>query len=485
MAQGIRLRNRLTLWSLILFGLLFGGGGFFWFSSQEQQLESRLDEQLLSYVEDFDFLYSGAAAFDQTQAGTCKIFNQFTRHLDRNLGIALYTARGDLLCSNQQAIRLQLSLEAVQSKNGQGDIQVLTTLARSNGTLVRVITAPIIRQGDAVLKLQLARGLDHLHQRQWPLALSLSATWLVAMICCGITLWLLIGTLTSPLEDFTNHLKMVNEDNFLQGYAFPKSAGRELIALAENYTEMTCRIGRSLQRAKQFSADVTHELRTPLTILKGETELALRNDKSKNQLLEALASNLEEISRMSHLIEDLLMLSKSELGEIPLKLEALNLTAMLEELYGQAQILAEEKQISIEIRGLDNQVSLFADPYRLRQVFLNLLANAIKYTPDGGKVAIDCHLQGEQVRVIVEDTGIGIDSQHQEHIFDRFYRIDKTRNRHDGGSGLGLAIAKWIVDAHRGSIRVCSVPGQGSSFAVTLPLTILSGPAKETAPLLP
>ncbi|NOQ51311.1 MAG: hypothetical protein GQ578_03680 [Desulfuromonadaceae bacterium] len=152
-------------------------------------------------------------------------------------------------------------------------------------------------------------------------------------------------------------------------------------------------------------------------------------------------------------------------------MEALDLGTLLEELHEQAKILAESKQIKLELKGEEEQISLFADGARLRQVFLNLLTNAIKYTPEGGLIIINWSLQGEAARIIIEDTGIGIDSEHQQHIFDRFYRIDKTRNRNDGGSGLGLAIAKWIVDAHAGSIRVCSVPGQGSKFAITLPLT--------------
>jgi signal transduction histidine kinase len=216
---------------------------------------------------------------------------------------------------------------------------------------------------------------------------------------------------------------------------------------------------------------VTHELRIPLTILRGETELALRGDKSADELRQIINSNLEEISRMAHLVDDLLLLSKSEQGEIPLKMEALNLNELLEELHFQGKIIAEPKQIMVELKGPEKQVSLLADPNRIRQVFLNLLTNGIKYTPEGGRVTINWALQEESVRIIFEDTGIGIESAHQQHIFDRFYRINKTGNRNDGGSGLGLAIAKWLVEAHGGSIMVCSEPGQGSSFAILLPLT--------------
>ena len=244
----------------------------------------------------------------------------------------------------------------------------------------------------------------------------------------------------------------------------------EMQHLARSYNALMNRLAENLRRAKQFSADVTHELRTPLTILRGETELALRNGRSEQELRQVLESNLEEISRMSYLIEDLLLLSKSDLGEIPLKREDLDLNELIGELHHQAQLLAMAKDIKVELHALPQPVVLQADNLRLRQVFLNLLTNAIRYTPDHGTVIIDLAVIQNQVEVTVADTGIGIDNEHLDLIFDRFYRINKTHNRHDGGSGLGLAIVKWIVDAHNGQIRVSSTPGEGSQFTVILPL---------------
>ena len=249
-----------------------------------------------------------------------------------------------------------------------------------------------------------------------------------------------------------------------------ETATPEVKKLADSYNKMMVRRAKNLRRARQFTANVTHELRTPLTILRGETELALRNDRNQGQLRQVLVSNLEEISHMSSLIEDLLLLSKGDLGEIPLKLETQYLNELIVELHHQAQLLATAKNIEVKLHGPQEQMILQADSSRLRQVFLNLLTNAIKYTPDGGSITIDLRENKGHAEIAITDTGIGMDSKHLQPIFDRFYRVNKTGNRNDGGSGLGLAIAKWIVAAHQGSINVSSTPGQGSKFTVILPL---------------
>lgn len=243
----------------------------------------------------------------------------------------------------------------------------------------------------------------------------------------------------------------------------------QVASLSRSYNAMLRHLSEALRRSRQFSADVTHELRTPLTILRGETEIALRSKRNPEQITQVLESNLEEISRMSYLIEDLLLLSKSDLGEIPLQMEALDLSGLVMELHHQAQLLAGNKQISVDLNVPKEQIIVQADSLRLRQVLLNLLTNAIKYTPEKGKIGIDLKANAKNVEVAIIDNGIGMDDEHLKKIFERFYRIDKTLNRNDGGSGLGLAIVKWIVDSHNGQVTVRSSPGQGSCFTITLP----------------
>ncbi|PLX97332.1 MAG: hypothetical protein C0622_13240 [Desulfuromonas sp.] len=239
--------------------------------------------------------------------------------------------------------------------------------------------------------------------------------------------------------------------------------------LADAFSTMTNRFYDSLSNANQFNANLTHELRTPLTILRGETELALMNDRDPAQLRAALQSNLDEIKRMGLLIEDLLYLAKSDQGELPLNLESLSLRALLGELQRKAQMLADSKQITVDLQLPNPAMRLRADELRLREALLNLLSNAIKYTPEQGRVTISAQETPGQIALSVSDNGIGIDSNLLERIFERFYRVDKARNCSDGGSGLGLSIVKWVAEVHGGRVQVQSIPGQGSKFSIVLP----------------
>lgn len=274
----------------------------------------------------------------------------------------------------------------------------------------------------------------------------------------------------TTMEQLTRHMHKVDADSPADSFAVKANTLTEGHELALSYNAMIDRLSHSLKRSRQFAADVTHELRTPLTILRGETELALRGNRDHKQMIQILESNLEEISRMSYLIEDLLLLSKSDLGEIPLKKEAIDLTGLVLELHHQAQLLAASKQINVALVVPEQQVIVQADNLRLRQVLLNLLANAIKYNDNEGNVTINLTATATEAEIAIKDDGIGISDEHLMKIFERFYRIGKTLNRNDGGSGLGLAIVKWIVDAHDGQIRVSSAPGRGSCFTIILPL---------------
>jgi heavy metal sensor kinase len=240
------------------------------------------------------------------------------------------------------------------------------------------------------------------------------------------------------------------------------------------------RLESGAKRMRQFSGDASHELRTPLTILRGETEVALRWAKDTDEFRTAMMSNMEEINRMGRIIEDLLTLAKSESGELPLSIKRLSFSDLLQELYMQGCALANPKNIQVDlIHSADSEIIIYGDDLRLRQLFLNLLTNAIHYTKENGSVIIEAERTEQHVIVKIKDTGIGISTEHLSHIFERFYRTDEDRNRSTGGTGLGLAIVKWVVETHAGSIDVESTPGVGSTFTVTLPI---DGPPSAQLP---
>jgi signal transduction histidine kinase len=250
---------------------------------------------------------------------------------------------------------------------------------------------------------------------------------------------------------------------------------------------MISRLDQSFRQMKQFSSDASHELKTPLTILKGEVEVMLRKERTSQEYQQTLKSNLEEINRMSQIVEDLLLLSKADTGEIQLNRKDINLTEIVAEVVAQMNILARSRELYLTASNHQQDFHIFGDALRIRELFMNLIENGIKYTEEGGSVHITLQEEfasparnnmdplggetGRFVKIIVSDTGIGIAEEDRERIFNRFFRVDKARSREQGGSGLGLSISKWIVEAHQGEIKVESELGKGSSFIVRLPLS--------------
>jgi signal transduction histidine kinase len=231
---------------------------------------------------------------------------------------------------------------------------------------------------------------------------------------------------------------------------------------------MIHRLHQSFAQVRQFSADASHELRTPLTIIRGEIELALRSPKTPEEYRSVLESTLEEIMRLTSIIDNLLMLAKADQGTYHANFSEVDLKALVDELYEDSEVLAESKNIHVELRA-GEPITIVGDRLRLRQLMLNLIDNAIKYTPDGGTVKLSLEGHNGSAVFAVQDTGIGIPLEEQEKIFNRFYRVDKARSRELGGTGLGLSIARWIAELHRGTIGVQSEPNKGSTFTVTLP----------------
>ena len=287
--------------------------------------------------------------------------------------------------------------------------------------------------------------------------------------------WLLSYKSLHPVDVVTRAARQITAHNLDQ--RIPESLiDDEIGRLITTLNDMIARLRESFDQIKQFSVDASHELRTPLAILRGEIELALKNPKKNEEYRDVLASNLEEILRLSSIVDTLLLLAKGDLGQQDLRFEHVNVRDLLQELYEDAEILALRKDIVVTMSKAED-VSIWGDRLRLRQLFLNLIDNAIKYTPEKGKVSLSLEREDGFAAVKVQDTGVGISSEHQALIFGRFFRVDRARSREMGGSGLGLSIAKWIVDVHHGKIDVASEPNEGSTFSVYLPLE----PAEETA----
>ena len=242
----------------------------------------------------------------------------------------------------------------------------------------------------------------------------------------------------------------------------------ELGRLAETFNAMISRLKDAFQRINQFSIDVSHELKTPLTILKGETEVGLRKDRNNEEYKKLLQSNLEEVDRMARIIDDLLLLSKTDTKDIELNMESISLRDLVADVCISMKIFANNKKVNLVVNELAD-VRLIGDELKLRRMLWNILENGIKYTQEGGVVAVSSYTNNGYAYVTVKDNGTGISQDDIGYIFDRFYRADRSRKR-ESGSGLGLSISKWIAETHNGTIEVESQPSMGSQFSIKLPI---------------
>jgi two-component system, OmpR family, sensor kinase len=248
----------------------------------------------------------------------------------------------------------------------------------------------------------------------------------------------------------------------------------ELGQLALSFNELLDRLEESFERQKRFIADASHELRTPVAILRGETEVTLsRGDRSPEEYRETLGILRDESLRLAHIIEDLFTLTRADAGEYPMTPVELYLDELAADVLRRTRSLALAKDITVT-SSIAPELQMRADEALLRRMLLNLLDNAIKYTPRRGTITLDCGRSGEEYVVSVTDSGEGIPVELQQRIFERFFRADKARSRQErelGGAGLGLSIARWIAEAHHGRLELTRSAATGSTFTVVLPVT--------------
>jgi signal transduction histidine kinase len=295
---------------------------------------------------------------------------------------------------------------------------------------------------------------------------------IIVMLAIGTAAGLfLAGRALGPIDRITRTAQAIGAGN-LQGRLGLAPRADEVGRLAATFDGMLDRLERAFAQQRQFVADASHEMRTPLAIIRSDLDILRRRPRSVAEHEEFERGLDEEIARLSALVEDLLTLARADSGQAELASEFVYLDALVAAVAAAVGRLAEAKGVALEM-CLERDVAVMGDPARLHQLALNLLGNAVKYTPAGGHVRVTVGARDGAARLEVADSGVGIPTEDLPRVFDRFYRADEARSRAAGGVGLGLAIARWCAEAHGGQIAVQSRPGAGSVFTVSLPLALI------------
>jgi two-component system OmpR family sensor kinase len=455
----LTLRARLTLWyTSVLAGVLlvFGVTVYVLLSaSLFRQVEDTLQRTADDILRASQFQIAGIPLSAL----------QLELDLTANIFVQVFDGEGNLL---QQTMNTALEEPPFDGTTLDTNVSLFSTVV-IDGTRFRVLTVPVIRgtNDQIVAYLQLAESLRTIDQTRELLIFILAGGGTVVIIIAALVGWMTAGTALRPIEEITESaIQITRTDDLSRRIPFSGSTQDEVGKLILAFNETLDRLENLFETQRRFLADVSHELRTPLTAIRGNVDLIRRMGEADPISLDAIAS---EVDRMTRMVRDLLVLVQAETGKLPLAQDNVELDTLLLEVFQQAKVLANGK---FEIKlGQEDQAQVRGDRDRLKQVLLNLVANALDHTPSGGMVILGLSCVGEYARMTVTDSGRGIPKEDLPHIFERFYRVESSRKRKDsGGAGLGLSIAYWITKNHNGRIEVASEVGKGTTFSVWLPL---------------
>ncbi len=466
--KSLSLKVRLGLYYAAVLGLILGLSGFFIFGYVSFQLKESFDQQLRSDAERVE---------------------QFIRFTRDSRPVIDYSPASPELQYQLKAIGRYVLITTIEGR----------PLYRSEDLALLSLELPpaeiteLYRTPEDFLRVQLASGeklrfvqrvffdnrknpyLLHLGARLIPLERTLrEVRWiglLVLPLLFAVTLaggFYVAHRALVPVRRVTEAARRITSESLSERIPVPE-ARDEIGELASTFNNMISRLETQFEQMRQFNSDVSHELRTPLTILQGENEVALRSNLTVEEYRSLIASNLEELERLTRMINEMLWLSKVESGEYRFARTPVSLDGMLRQIHDQALPLCQSKNIDLKLES-GQDVTMLADEPRLRQLFMNLLSNAIKFTHPNGSISIQLKRDGRLARVAFCDTGIGIAPRDLEKIFNRFYQAESSRHYDGSGVGLGLSIAQKIARAHGGGIRVESEVGKGSTFYVDLSL---------------
>jgi heavy metal sensor kinase len=337
----------------------------------------------------------------------------------------------------------------------------------SDGKHVRLISRAYVLDGYQLV-IRLAHREEPMHSLLRDVVVASTLTLPLVLLAGGFAGYSLAGRMLSPIEEMVNRVRQITAERLSERLPNP-DVDDELGRLARVFNDTLARLEHAFDQQRRFTSDCSHELRTPLTLIRSLGEVGLHKNGTCEDYRDVIGSMLEEVNRLTTLVNDLLLIARADSGCLQLERKVVPLMAVAREAANLFEVLIEEKSLRLVLEG-DERAEVEGDSLFLRQTLANLIHNAVKYSLVGETVSIrvrngatDC------VSVEVQDHGPGIPSEDRDRVFDRFYRVNKSGQREFGGAGLGLSIAKWVVEAHGGSIGLGSVAGQGCTFRISLP----------------
>ena len=451
------LRLRLTLlYSTLIGGILLVFGAAVYFTVNFLLL-NQIDDTLATVARDI------VNITQVSSVGEVSVLNIPPIAMSSNSYVQVWGSDGELKSTMANIAWLNQPLDP-------DGLQITSPVYRNTywqGAHMRVLSVPLVFGDRALGVLQVAANLSVVDTARNDLIFIMLFAAVIAVALAALGSWIALERALLPLQTVTDTAEQINRaDDLSRRIPYDGPEEDEIGNLIGSFNQTLERLESLFTSQQRFLADVSHELRTPLTVIKGNVDL-IRRMKTIDE--ESLNSIDQEAGRLTRLVGGLLLLAQAESGKLILTKETVELDALLTEVFQEMRVLAGSK-IQIKINEID-QLQVVGDQDRLKQVLLNLVGNAIQYTPQGGEIFLSLAKVGDQARIIVRDTGPGIPAEDLPFIFERFYRAEKSRTRgKTTGFGLGLSIAHWIVEHHNGHISVESKEGKGTTFAILLPL---------------
>jgi heavy metal sensor kinase len=330
----------------------------------------------------------------------------------------------------------------------------------------RILTTPVMENKRLSYIVQVASPLAQPHAVLRNLRFSLLFLLPLTAILTGLSGVFLVQLTLRPVNQMIETIHQITAENLKLRLIIPGTKD-EIESLAKTFNQMITRLDEAFTSQRQFMEDISHELKTPLSVLKGELEVALKRIRSAQEYETTLHSSLEEVNHLAGIVENLLTLARFDAKTTTLQAASVDLNLLIKDTLEAISVLAVQKNVTLQLKG-DHVADVLADKNQLKRMVLNILDNAIKYTPPGGTISVDLRRQKDSADIDITDTGIGIPENELPHIFDRFYRVDKSRS--SIGFGLGLSIAQSIAMAHGGRIYVKNNVPQGTIFTISLPI---------------